>query len=218
MRRYEDKNMNKEISFLSLKNDLQEEIEIPRRKRGQNVCTCVERGYVMREKIAERTFFLIFIVHYNGMMIESEIKTKQPKTKASIYKTQNGKNEERKREKGNWNFKHLKIQSRFMIYRRIKKNIHQYGLDFVPCRCFTSGLKTHACQECESGGEKRGKTHTHTLHTIFYLIHPLYLRELFLHLDGIFAEFFFRTLANVYTYLHIVNVRLNVVVVDFRNF
>lgn len=55
------------------------------------------------------------------MMIESEIKTKQPKTKAPISNIQNGRNEERKREKGNWNFKHLKGQSQFMIYRRINK-------------------------------------------------------------------------------------------------
>lgn len=57
MRKHEDKNMNKEISFLSLKNDLQEEIEISRRKRGQNVCTCVEGGYVSNQRQQSAHFF-----------------------------------------------------------------------------------------------------------------------------------------------------------------
>lgn len=152
--------MNKEISFLSLKNDLQEEIEISRRKRGQNVCTCVERGYVSNQRQQSAHFFSysLFITTEWWLRVKSRQSSQKQKRLSPKYKMEKMKNEKERKEIRISSIWEGKTDSWF-IGELIKKN-SPIWLRFCPVQMLTSGLKTHAFQECESGGwKKRENTH-----------------------------------------------------------
>lgn len=210
--------MNKEISFLSLKNDLQEEIEISRRKRGQNVCTCVGRGYVSNQRQQSAHFFSysLFITTEWWLRVKSRQSNQKRKRLSPKYKMEKMKNEKERKEIRISSIWEGKTDSWF-IGELIKKK-SPIWLRFCPVQMLTSGLKTHAFQECESGGEKRGKTHT-THHILSHPSPPSSLSESIISSSRWYFCWIFlsHTRKCVYIFAHC-ECNFECCCVDFRNF
>lgn len=200
LRRYEDE-MNKEIFLYLIKNGLHEiEISLQKRRGSKKLgkmCTYVEKGHgtnrrwishCERREESVRTkssahFVFCSIVHYDGMMIENGIKIKIYWKQKHLTKfcrmQENGKEEEKKY----WNLRHLKGQSRFMIYRRInKKNYLSVWQRFcvfrAPDAFKADGKRICVYQKCEPG-KVRKLTLAHARIPPFFYFRRVFLLNLY---------------------------------------